>query len=57
MKNWLKLHPHVQVMYLPPYSPNLNPIERTAAHNVGNCSKRKKLIHFGMRVLMISNKR
>ena len=28
IKNWLKTHSHVQVMYLPPYSPNLNPIER-----------------------------
>lgn len=26
--DWLKARPHVEVMYLPPYSPNLNPIER-----------------------------
>jgi transposase len=26
--DWLKGRPHVEVMYLPPYSPNLNPIER-----------------------------
>ncbi|WP_250631888.1 IS630 family transposase [Rhodoflexus caldus] len=32
IKEWLRAHPHVKVMYLPrctrPYSPNLNPIER-----------------------------
>lgn len=28
IKEWLRQHPHVKVMYLPPYSPNLNPIER-----------------------------
>jgi transposase len=28
IKEWLKVHQYVQVMYLPPYSPYLNPIER-----------------------------
>jgi transposase len=28
IKKWLHAHRHVRVMYLPPYSPNLNPIER-----------------------------
>jgi transposase len=28
IKEWLHAHRHVRVVYLPPYSPNLNPIER-----------------------------
>lgn len=28
IKEWLNAHEHIKVMYLPPYSPNLNPIER-----------------------------
>lgn len=38
---WLKAHPHVEVMYLPAYSPNLNPIER-----VWKLLKKKKINSF-----------
>lgn len=28
LKNWLKNNPKLELVYLPPYSPELNPIER-----------------------------
>lgn len=28
LKKWLKKHPKLELFYLPPYSPELNPIER-----------------------------
>ncbi len=28
LKSWLSRHPKIDLVYLPPYSPNLNPVER-----------------------------
>jgi transposase len=28
LKKWLEKHPQLEILYLPPYSPELNPIER-----------------------------
>ena len=28
IKSFLKLHPQIEMRYLPPYSPDLNPVER-----------------------------
>lgn len=39
VKSWLKLHPKFEIIYLPPYSPNLNPIERVWWY------MRKKITH------------
>jgi len=39
LKKWLKKHPRLELMYLPPYSPELNPIERAWWY------MRKKITH------------
>ena len=39
LKEWLKTKPQLEIMYLPPYSPELNPIERAWWY------MRKKITH------------
>ena len=39
LKKWLQKHPKLELMYLPPYSPELNPIERAWWY------MRKKITH------------
>lgn len=39
LKKWLLKHPKLEIMYLPPYSPELNPIERAWWY------MRKKITH------------
>ena len=39
LKKWLKTKPRLELMYLPPYSPELNPIERAWWY------MRKKITH------------
>lgn len=39
LKKWLTKHPKLQLVYLPPYSPELNPIERAWWY------MRKKITH------------
>jgi transposase len=39
LKKWLVRHPKLQIIYLPPYSPTLNPIERAWWY------MRKKITH------------
>jgi transposase len=41
LKEWLNAHQHVQVMYLPTYSPNLNPIERVRLATMETTQKGK----------------
>ncbi len=52
LKEWLKQHPKLELIYLPPYSPELNPIERVwwwmrkkITHNryVKSLKERKKI--------------
>ena len=39
LKSWLQKHPELELVYLPPYSPELNPIERAWWY------MRKKITH------------
>ena len=53
LKRFLELHPKLELIYLPPYSPDLNPIERVwwfmrkkITHNRYICSLKERKIKF-----------